>query len=109
MIQTAVRQHTGYRLSLAALIVLHQQQHQHLPTSVPKGNYLLIFCYFNGTCINLQYVYICVQLSGGFSKNNYPPKTKFVMERLLKMKMVCTWGFDLRVDIGKVTEITRNT
>jgi uncharacterized protein (UPF0128 family) len=29
------------------------------------------------------------------------------MERSLKMKMICTWGFDLKVDFGdEVMEVT---
>jgi hypothetical protein len=31
---------------------------------------------------------------------------KFRMERSLKMKVVCTWGFDLKVDFDEVIEVT---
>jgi hypothetical protein len=31
---------------------------------------------------------------------------KFGMERSLKMKVVCTWGFDLKVDFDEVMEVT---
>jgi hypothetical protein len=31
---------------------------------------------------------------------------KFGMERSLKMKLVCTWGFDLKVDFDEVMEVT---
>jgi uncharacterized protein (UPF0128 family) len=30
---------------------------------------------------------------------------KFRVERSLKMKVVCTWGFDLRVDFDEVMEV----
>jgi uncharacterized protein (UPF0128 family) len=35
-----------------------------------------------------------------------PPKMKFGMERSLKIKVVCTWGFDLKVDFDEVMEVT---
>jgi hypothetical protein len=35
-----------------------------------------------------------------------PPKIKFGMEISLKMKVVCTWGFDLKVDFDEVMEVT---
>jgi hypothetical protein len=41
----------------------------------------------------------------GFSKKPNTPKMKFGMERSSKMKVVCTWGFSLIVDIGEVIEV----
>jgi hypothetical protein len=41
-----------------------------------------------------------------FSKPPNPPNMKFGMERSLKMKVVCTWGFDLKVDFDEVMEVT---
>jgi hypothetical protein len=38
----------------------------------------------------------------GLSKKPNTPKMKFGMERSSKMKVVCTWGFSLIVDIGEV-------
>jgi hypothetical protein len=43
----------------------------------------------------------------GFSKKPNTPKMKFGMEISSKMKVVCTWGFSLIVDIGEVTEVIK--
>jgi hypothetical protein len=51
--------------------------------------------------------YIWVQvLSSGVFKKPQTPQMKFGIERSLKMKVVCTWGFDLKVDFDEVIKVT---
>jgi hypothetical protein len=56
--------------------------------------------------IIITYCTIGLNWPTGFSKPSNSPKMKFRMERSLKLKVVCTWGFDLKVDFDEVMEVT---
>jgi hypothetical protein len=51
-------------------------------------------------------LYVWPELTNRFFKTPTSPKMKFGMESSLKMKVVCTWGFDLKVDFDEVMEVT---
>jgi hypothetical protein len=66
---------------------------------------LSVETYVRVSCTTDILLYI-PELTNWFIKTPKFPQNEVRMERSLKMKVVCTWGFDLKVDYDEVIEVT---